>query len=155
VLVLLVLLAEARLVEFLRHAVVAAVADRPPFALTGRYIVIAGEIADIRMLSLFFFQLWVVSGKFFDVAVFCNRCSIYLCLLVGGPGLYLNRFLLSFLNEEQMPAAWLSDWDVACPETETFSSSLSIFRPEELLWAARTIRGCCCAASCLLFEFRY
>lgn len=75
---LLVLLAETRLVEFLRHAVGAAVADRPPFALTGRYIVIAGEIADIRMISLFFFQLWVggLSGKFFDLAVFRNRCSI-------------------------------------------------------------------------------
>ena len=50
---LLVLLAETRLVEFLRHAVGAAVADRPPFALTGRYIVVAGD------LSLYFFQLWV------------------------------------------------------------------------------------------------
>ena len=49
----------------------------------------------------------------------------------GRASLYFNRFLLSFLNEEQMPAAWLSDWDVACPET-------FCFRPEELLWAART-----------------
>lgn len=103
---LLVLLAETRLVEFLRHAVGVAVADRPPFALTGRYIVVAG---DYRSISFNFGLVASQAGKFFDVAVFAIDV---LFLLVVRPGRSLCRctIVLSFFNEEQMLAAWLSDW---------------------------------------------
>ena len=78
------LLAETRLVEFLRHAVGVAVADRPPFALTGRYIVVAG---DYRSIS-FNFGLVASLGnssmsRYFAIDV--------LFLLVGGPGRSLCR----------------------------------------------------------------
>lgn len=100
------LLAETRLVEFLRHAVGVAVADRPSFALTGRYIVVAG---DYRSISFNFGLVASLAGKFFDVAVFAIDV---LFLLVVRPGRSLCRctIVLSFLNEEQMLAAWLSDW---------------------------------------------
>lgn len=76
---LLVLLAETRLVEFLRHAVGVAVADRPPFALTGRYIVVAG---DYRSISFNFGLVASLAGKFFDVAVFA--IDVLFLLVVSG-----------------------------------------------------------------------
>ena len=86
-----------------------------------------------------------LSGKFFDVAVFCNRCSIS----ARGRARRARSpcrctIALSFFNEEQMPAAGCLTGRRRLPRV-----LLPPFLPEELLWAARTIRKnpLCCAAS--------
>ena len=64
---------------------------------------------DYRSISFNFGLVASLAGKFFDVAVFAIDV---LFLLVVRPGRSLCRctIVLSFLNEEQMLAAWLSDW---------------------------------------------
>ena len=88
-----------------------------------------------RRLSLYFFQLWVGGLSGWEIL----RCrGIFaidvLFLLVVRPGRSLCRctIVLSFLNEEQMLAAWLSDW------APSLARRYICFHPEELLRGPRT-----------------